>query len=506
MVVAKYLRFSKDDGKADDSESVKNQRDLLDNFISGHEDFNDCEITEFVDDGYTGRNFQRPGLVSMMDAVKLNKVSCIVVKDFSRFGRNFIEVSDYIDQIFPFLGVRFIAVTEQYDSKTATAALGIDMAMKNLVHDYYSKDLSQKIRSARQAQMKKGEYIAAFALFGYTNKAERKRLVIDPPSAAVVKRIFGLAVKGENTRQIAMQLNNEGVLTPNHYKRSKPGEEKFCRKLKTVPTWDISMVRGILQDERYTGKMVNGKKTTVNGKQVRVPKEEWIIVPGTHEAIVSHEEFIKAQAVIVSKKRTVVPGNPKSVFVGMVKCHYCNRRLAFKSYCGRQFHCINFNREHGCDNSTIAESVLIDTVFAAVKAKLELVKPLGIAAKPGGRSRVGGRDEEKRECETRLKKLKLAQSSLLEQYLEGNLSKSGYQTQKAQTALAIQEATDSLANIEARYIDSSEIIEKHKPYFGQESLTRETLKGLVVEVRVASANAIEITWTFQGCYDVLLQV
>ena len=201
MVIAKYIRFSVDDGKVGDSESIKNQRDLLDRYISEQGDLQACEVVEYQDDGYTGTNFQRPGFISMIEAIKANKVNCVIVKDFSRFGRDYIQVSDYLDQIFPFLGVRFIAVNEQYDSKTAIASLGIDMAMKNIVYDLYSRDLSVKVRSARKSLMKKGDYIAPFAIYGYTNKAEKKRLVIDPPAAEVVKRIFEYAVSGEKARK-----------------------------------------------------------------------------------------------------------------------------------------------------------------------------------------------------------------------------------------------------------------------------------------------------------------
>ena len=144
MTIAKYLRFSVDDGNTSDSESVSNQRDLLDWYISANEDLQSCEILEFADDGFTGTNFQRAGLIAMMDAAKAHTIDCIIVKDFSRLGRNYIEASDYIDQIFPFMGVRFIAVNEQYDSKTAGAALGVDMAMKNIIYDLYSRDLSKK--------------------------------------------------------------------------------------------------------------------------------------------------------------------------------------------------------------------------------------------------------------------------------------------------------------------------------------------------------------------------
>ena len=221
MTIAKYIRFSVDDGSTSDSESVSNQRDLLNSYISKSDDLYDCKVLEFVDDGFTGTNFQRPSFIEMMEAVKAKEISCIVVKDFSRLGRDYIEASDYIDQIFPFLGVRFIAVNEQYDSKTANSALGIDLAMKNIIYDLYSRDLSKKIRSARKTLMEKGDYIAPFAIYGYTNKQEKKRLIVDPISSEVVKRIFDKAVNGEKARFIAIRLNNEGVITPNEYNRLK---------------------------------------------------------------------------------------------------------------------------------------------------------------------------------------------------------------------------------------------------------------------------------------------
>ena len=265
MIIAKYLRFSNDDGKTDDSESIKNQRGLLDRYISEQEDLQGYEVVEFFDDGYTGMNFNRSGFLSMIDAVKEKKIGCILVKDFSRFGRNYIEVSDYIDQILPFLGIRFIAVNERYDSKTAPASLGLDMAMKNIVYDLYSKDLSVKVRSARKSLMKKGDYIAPFAIYGYTNKVEKKRLIVDPTAAEVVKRMFDYAVNGENARQIAMRLNNEGILTPNAYNKSKSTKKKHYVPMDTAAIWTGDIARRILQDERYTGKMVceNMKKGEV---------------------------------------------------------------------------------------------------------------------------------------------------------------------------------------------------------------------------------------------------
>jgi len=504
MVIAKYLRFSNDDGKVDDSESIKNQRDLLDRYVLQQEDLQDYEVIEFFDDGYTGMNFQRPGFCDMMDAVKAKKIDCIIVKDFSRFGRNYIEVSDYLDQIFPFLGIRFIAVNEQYDSKTATASLGLDMAMKNIVYDLYSKDLSVKVRSARKSLMKKGDYIAPFAIYGYTNKVEKKRLVIDQTAAEVVMRMFEYAVNGENARQIAMRLNDEGVLSPNAYNKSKSAKKKHYVPMDTAAIWTGDIVRRILQDERYTGKMVCGKYEKRRGcKTILIPKKDWVVVPGTHEAIVSDEVFQKAQAVFRTRKEIIRPDKPKSVFVGMLKCAHCNKTLVFESRFRKRFYCHNFNLGYGCDQAKIDEPTLIDTIFAIIKTKLSLVQSSEGGITAGKQTSTNNLDAEKHECAVRLKKLKLSQSNLLEQYLDGKLSKDAYQAQKAQTAIAIQETAERLAALETQSENATKLMDSHNPYFEHETLTREMLQELINEIRVTSADEIEISWRFEECYQEL---
>jgi len=500
-MIAKYLRFSVDDGKTGDSESIKNQRDLLDRYISEQGDLQACEAVEFQDDGYTGTNFQRPGFMSMIEAIKANKVNCVIVKDFSRFGRDYIQVSDYLDQIFPFLGIRFIAVNEQYDSKTAIASLGLDMAMKNIVYDLYSRDLSVKIRSARKSLMKKGDYIAPFAIYGYTNQAEKKKLVIDPPAAEVVKRIFEYAVNGEKARNIAIRLNSDGVLTPNEHNKSKSTKKMHYVPMDTAPIWTADIIRRIIQDERYTGKMVCGKYTSVKRKTVLIPKEDWVVTPNTHEAIVTQDVFDKAQAIFRTRKGIVMPDKPKSVLTGMLKCAHCNKNLVFESRYRRAFYCHNFNMGLGCEQAKVDEDVLIDTIFAVIKTKLALVEVSSQTLITGQKAKADKCEAEKRELETKLKKLKLAQTTTLERFLEDKLSKDKYQGQKAQIASDIQEATERLAALDTQTENDSELVECHRPFFGQEMLTREMVQVLIKEVRVTSADEIEIVWKFQECYN-----
>ena len=502
MTIAKYLRFSNDDGKTGDSESIKNQRDLLDRYISERDDLHGCDVVEFWDDGFTGMNFQRPGFISMMDAVKEQKINCIVVKDFSRFGRNYIEVSDYIDQIFPFLGIRFIAVNEQYDSKTAIAALGVDMAMKNIIYDLYSKDLSVKVKSARKSLMKKGDYIAPFAIYGYTNKVEKKRLVIDPTAAEVVKRMFEYAANGETARKIAIRLNDEGILPPNAYNKNKSTKKQHYVPMDTAAIWTGDIVRRILQDERYTGKMVCGKyEKRRGGKTTLIPKEDWVRTPGTHEAVVSEELFQQAQTVFRTRTKIIRPEKPRSILVGMLKCGYCNKSLVFEGRYRRRFYCHNFNMGRGCEQATIDEPAFIETIYTIVKSKLELVRASEQAFTAKKQAKANERDAERRECEVRLKKLKLMQSNTLEQFLDGKLSKDSFQSEKAKITESIQETANRLAALDEHSESSLEFVESHKPYFGQETLTREMVQGLIKEIRVTTADEIEIVWKFQESYQ-----
>jgi hypothetical protein len=233
---------------------------------------------------------------------------------------------------------------EQYDSKTAIAALGVDMAMKNIIYDLYSKDLSVKVCSARKSLMKKGDYIAPFAIYGYTNKVEKKRLIIDPPASQVVKRMFDYAVNGDNARKIALRLNEERILPPNAYNKNKSTKKMHYIPMDTAALWTGDIVRRILQDERYMGMMVCGKYEKRRGnKTILIPKEDWVRKQGTHEAIVSEDVFRQAQAIFRTRKEIIKPDKPKSIFVGLLKCAHCNKTLVFESRYHRRFYCHTFS-------------------------------------------------------------------------------------------------------------------------------------------------------------------
>ncbi len=505
--VALYLRYSNDDGNTAENESIKNQRDLLNRFISGHEDFKGCTVTEFADDGYTGVNFTRPGFTQMMDAVKQKKIDCIAVKDFSRFGRNYVDVSDYIDQIFPFLGVRFISVNDRYDSKTTNAALGLDMSLKNLVYDLYSRDLSKKIKSARKTLMRKGAYIAPFAMYGYKKTLrDRKRLEVDPPAANVVKRIFDQAAEGVKARMIAMRLNSDGVLTPNEYAKSNSSRKKHYVGMDSMPLWTADIIRRIVQDERYLGKMVTNKYTSVKRKVTLIPKDEWIVVPATHEAIVSEGTWKKAQGIFRTRKEIIMPVEPKSVLTGMLKCGHCKKTLVLESRRKSDhvyFYCHNFNMGYGCKEARIEESILISILYTAIRKKLDLVQAAEPITTKRWHEKLEERKNRQRRLELKLKNAQLSQETALEQYMEDKITKGQYLTQKKETAEVIIEISQQLTALGELDGSMVEYVERHRPFYTSDVLTRDMVKALIKKVIIYSADSIEIIWMFAECYHEL---
>jgi len=284
--VAKYLRISSEDIDLDgfdkyESNSIKNQRSLLDDFISKTPDFAGCEVIEELDDGRTGTNFSRPGVQRVIELARTGKIQCIIVKDLSRWGRNYIEVGDYLEQKFPKWGVRFISISDCYDSAIlgSGAVSGIDIGFRNLIYELYSQDLSEKVRSAKISIAKSGKYTNAAAFYGYIkDPTDSRKLVIDPPASETVKRIFNLAKQNIMPTQIAKILNDERVPTPQMRKIELGYRRKWTKG--EISFWYGSIVSLMLRDERYTGKLIYGKKKIAEiGKAelVNVPKNEWIV-------------------------------------------------------------------------------------------------------------------------------------------------------------------------------------------------------------------------------------
>ncbi len=325
--IGMYLRLSSEDIKTSDcdSNSIISQRERIKDYIHHHPELKNGTIKEYIDDGISGTNFNRKAVKALIEDAKYGKINCVIVKDFSRFGRNYIETGTYMEKIFPFLGIRFISINDSYDSHELNHNSGdIDVVFKNVVHDFYSRDLSKKIVTAKRAGAKQGKHMTAYAPYGFI-KNEEKRLIPDEVSADVVKRIFSMRLEGKGTTAIAEALNKEGILSPLMLRKKRKNQFP-CNSSKDMTYWRGSRIQAILKDRRYVGDAVYGKylRKEIGSKKDRlVPETQWIVVEDAHEALVSRKDFNKVQSLFKhyakkTKKKNVELFTSKIKYAGCI--------------------------------------------------------------------------------------------------------------------------------------------------------------------------------------------
>ena len=455
MTTALYLRISVDDDNSDESNSVVNQRDLLRRFVKADPVLSTGHILEFIDDGWSGTNFERPQVKKLLDLARRGGVQCIIVKDVSRWGRNYVEVCEYLDQIFPFLGIRFISLGDSYDSEAHQGrTTPMDIAFSSLIHDIYSKDLSQKVRQSYFDRTKKGEYLCGNAPFGFVKSAvEKNRLVIDEEAAMVVRRIFDLACEGESTTQIAAALNGDGVDTPYMYLMRKGRVSKpNVSAVNDRTFWTDDTIRKILYSQNYIGVQISGRYRAAkpgSSKRVRLPESEWIRVPGAHEAIVTEEIFDRANKT-VSHFKLCTP-RKRRLFSGKMRCGYCGRTLSHRAANLPYYYCngTRLNSGMGCSNDKLYVDDLIALTLHAVKTEAQKVldthrkqreMKVGVAA----------RDESMAELKmlnTQIGSLERHGVSLYEDFVEGSLSRDDYLAAKTECATELDKANARVAEL-----------------------------------------------------------
>lgn len=466
-VTALYLRISLDDDNHDISNSVANQRDLLSAYVAADPVLSAGDVLTFADDGWSGTNFERPQVKALLDLVRRGEVQNIVVKDLSRWGRNYPEVSEYLDQIFPFLGVRFISVNDQYDSddhKGQTAPMGV--AFSSIVHDIYSKELSVKVSQAHLAKAKKGEFVHGSNFYGYVRSDEVKNLlVVDEPAAVVVRRIFGLACEGMSAVNIAALLNADGVDSPLAH-RIKTGQSTHGLKpIGGKAFWNNGQVLRILKDERYTGTMVSYKNKVPfpgSNKRIALPEHEWLRVPNAHQAIISAEQFTEVQGYLRRNKRTAksVPSN-RSPFAGKVVCGHCEKVMV-QRYTKNPYHycpSVKLNTGQGCYDGKVVIADLGAIVLAAVKA--ETMKALHLREHQQGQKQAHPSGSSERErISSEIKKLTgcialLEQRNLVlyEAFAEGKVAKDAYLAEKTENNAKLEELQIRIDDLNERLAD-----------------------------------------------------
>ena len=374
-----YARLSKDDGDADkESNSISNQLQML----RYHSKENNFEIVgEYVDDGYSGTTFNRPDVNRMIeDALADKEPNGIIVKDMSRFGRNNAMFMYYVEEIFPNNNILFMALNDDVDTRYDNNEM---MPFKSIMNEYYARDTSKKIRSVKKTTALSGGFCGSFAPYGYiVNPKNKRQLLVDTETAPTIKRIFELSQKGNSVHQIARTLCEDGILIPRAYRAMKNGTLETSKGFKFPTDWVAKNVKMILENQVYLGHMVSHKTETQsfkNRKLVKVPKEDWIVVKDTHEAIIDEATFELVQKFISVKKQPNKTGKP-NIFVGLVKCPDCGRNMAYNSRLlkGGGFRCRTYTRNANlCTNHTISYDALKSIVMNDIQSHVKNMDALG---------------------------------------------------------------------------------------------------------------------------------
>lgn len=518
-VIALYIRLSQEDRdlslRADkaESNSITNQRTLLFDFIRNHDEFADCTVIEKCDDGYSGVNFQdRPGFVELIDLAKAGKVNCIIVKDFSRFGRNYVELGDYLEQFFPFLGIRFISVNDNYDSKDYGGTTGgLDVAFKNMIYDFYSREFSKKQRIAWRRMAEKGEYNAHCAMYGY-KKAEDNvhRLVIHEESGKIVKEIFELVASGLSPLKVAQMLNERKIPAPSEF-QCMQGFQKQWSRYGAKCYWTDGRIRCIVKDERYTGTMISLKTTsvTVRGKRVKTPPAEWVRVENTHEPIVSYELYVRANASLRQIEFQLSGKSGKNIY----HCGYCGRKMQKnKNFirCNQRY----LEKDCICRKAVIEIADANETVLEALKQQIQLfVKKDELSKAAKNKSIPYSRETEIATLIKNIAAMKKTWMPLYEQYTDGKLSKEDFLIEKKkydEETSKLEQRLHELQSTQECQQEGNQQVEKNINqlccYADQMELTEEIKEKLIDKVNVYSDNRLEIFWNFKSEFSELESV
>ena len=377
-----YLRLSKEDGEKTESNSISNQREMINSYARKNQI---TMVKEYVDDGYSGANFDRPNFKEMIKAAYVRKFNTIIVKDLSRFGRDYIEAGKYIQRIFPENGIRFISVNDNYDSKSADMNdTHLILPIKNFINDSYCRDISNKVKSSQKIKREKGDFISAFAPYGYKKSDENKnKLVVDEQAAPNIKNIFDMKLLGYSSKAIADELNHLGVLTPRKYKESQGFKCNGFQNIKGG-NWSAKAVNRIIENEVYIGNTLQGKSITLNyknKKQIGKDKEEWVRVENTHEAIISKEVFAIANTMLKRDLNNSRGKDKIDIFTGMLFCKECESSLIRRTvkYKEREevfYICSKYNKEKSCSRHSIKEDTLIKAVSKIIKTYIEFNEKL----------------------------------------------------------------------------------------------------------------------------------
>ena len=519
---ALYIRLSREDGDREESNSIASQRELLTEFVDTQTDMTAPRL--YTDDGCTGTDFDRPDFQRMLVDLRAGIVNCVIVKDLSRFGRNYVGVGEYLEHVFPLLNVRFISVSDNVDSYLDPHSVNnLVVPFKNILNDEYARDISNKVRASLDLKRRQGKFIGSFASYGYRKDPnDHSRLLIDETAAAVVRDIFDWFLAGTSVLGIAKRLNEQRIPNPSAYKRQQGMNYQHPASDNLDGLWPDSSVRRILRNPLYTGTMVQGKNRMKSYKlhiSEAVPKEKWITVEQTHEAIIPQELFDQAQSLFERDTRTAPTHKQVYLFSGFLRCADCgkamNRKQISQPYGSYHYYiCSTFKKQHkgACTKHTIRsdrlEQAVLETLRSQIALAVEMDELIAEINRSGTRSRsVKPLLDERAQFETERERIEQMKLSLYPDWKAGDISREEYHRLKEQFEQQQVKLDTRIASLQTRIDEAQNGVDKTNSFLSQfvkyrnlQTLTREVIVELIDMIYVHEGGKITIKFKFSDAY------
>lgn len=514
---ALYIRLSVEDNKKRGN-SLENQQLVLNDYIADKPEFKVYDT--YIDNGLSGTTFRRPAFQQMLSDIEAGHIDCVIVKDLSRLGRNFIDTSYYIEQYFSTHNVRFIAVTDQFDTADPDNLHGgIMLPLKNMINEAYALDIGRKIKAQQRQAMQDGEYVGTRAPYGYRKDPDNcHKLLIDDDTAKVVRQIFTWDYERAGLNDITRRLNEAGIPTPSHYKKMT-GEIKH-ENLIGGGKWQTRTVAKILSSEVYIGDLVQGKTKSVDHRQTKADEENYIRASGTHEAIVSHEVFNAVQEyrrmVSEESKNKKINAYTPNIFKGKVFCAHCGGSLHRQRNIRKKgpdvyfFHCLSNSRiaKGSCEGVTIREDELISTVTSILEKELSVVLGSSFSLFQYEARQQQERDRIKEQLSAKRQNMEQNRKlirGLYENYIQGIVTGEEYLSLKEdyEKRIAALSADIAALNNETAVLDEQlaryRSIEEDAHMLGSDhDLTAELIERLIDRIQITHDHDIHITFRFQN--------
>ena len=526
-----YARISVETERKREADTIGNQLQLLKDYVSEHSDLTVFDI--YSDDDISGTDFIRPEFSRMMNDLRDGKIDCIIVKDLSRLGRNYLESGEYIEMVFPFFRCRFISVTDRFDTKYQQADISVQL--KNMANEMYAKDISRKICSTMRTIQDQGKFAGSRAPYGYRlDPADKHHLIIDEETAPIVKQLFELLAEGNTVHYVATTMNARGIPSPGRllYERGIATTDHFKNS-----KWYMQTVRRILQDEIYLGWMVSGKfrstyhSTGKKGSQP-VPREEWIVTKGTHEPIVTEELFNKVQEYFVRMKeehgQTAVYNSKSkkaSIFKGHLRCGECGQAMFLRNkhshgkvtawyYCALHE---NYNSSY-CVKKAVKKQDVEDIALKLIRTQIKLFTDaremiIALNKKESSKTKYRIYSDQIRNVKKQIEKYMSLKASLYEDFANGVLSQSDYISMGQEYAQKADELRIFLAELEKeaqKYSQTyamngswAQIIEQ---YQNAETLTEEMIDAFIDEMILYNNGHVEVKFRFKDELDEVIHL